>query len=245
MARPGIKLVSTDQGVAKTEVLLGRDSARRPFQRLPWQPWKKRFRCECCGGFTLDSVDCCDICPECGWEDWYESHDAPDQVVRPNYISLNVARSLVQRFGVGAAASANGSHGIAVGDIERMSPDEIAKLPRMSEKCRLAQLRPPTADEQPRYDWRSSSGLVWVFNAAETAFPCGVWQTKTLAEKWIASVGASGTLSAYALDESAWDSNVRLGHLRLERPERSTLDFKRRFTTAVTHFHYEGGSQVG
>jgi hypothetical protein len=84
--------------------------------------------------------------------------------------------------------------------------------------------------------------LVWVFTPASAAskFPTGVWTSREAAEAWIRSVDARGVLSAYTLDESAWDGNVRLGLLKLSKPERSEAKFKRTFTTAVDHFHYEG-----
>lgn len=83
---------------------------------------------------------------------------------------------------------------------------------------------------------------MWVFNPVDSPsrFPAGIWTSRAAAEEWIRSVGARGVLSAYTLDESAWDANVRLGLLRLSEPERSEAAFKRKFTTAVDHYHYNG-----
>jgi hypothetical protein len=88
----------------------------------------------------------------------------------------------------------------------------------------------------------SEPRMMWVFNHAQggAGFSCGVCSSRERAERWIADVGAAGTLSAYIVDESAYDSAVRLGRLRLDlgkRP-RDTPEFKRSFTTAVDHFHY-------
>jgi hypothetical protein len=82
----------------------------------------------CCDGFTLDYVDHCDICPKCGWEDWYECHDQPDDVVRPNYTSLNTARDIVRRFGPAAAHQVNRAKGMTAGEVESMSAEELSRL---------------------------------------------------------------------------------------------------------------------
>lgn len=84
--------------------------------------------------------------------------------------------------------------------------------------------------------------IVWVFNPVDSPsrFPAGIWTSRAAAEEWIRSVDARGVLSAYTLDESAWDANVRLGLLKLSEPERSEAAFKRKFTTAVDHYHYNG-----
>ena len=83
---------------------------------------------------------------------------------------------------------------------------------------------------------------IWVFNSDQAAsvFPCGVWSSRERAEQWIAQVGASGTLSAYILDESAYDSNVRLGQLRLDlgKQDRYAVEYERTFTTAIDHSHF-------
>jgi hypothetical protein len=82
--------------------------------------------------------------------------------------------------------------------------------------------------------------VVWVFSPIEsgTRFPTGVWSTKAKAREWIAECGAKGCLSAYVLDESAYESNVRLGLLNASSESRTTPEFKRVFTTAIEHEHY-------
>lgn len=72
------------------------------------------------------------------------------------------------------------------------------------------------------------------------AFPTGVWPTRESAEAWIRRVQAEGVLSAYVLGESAYESNVRLGMLKLDlgKQDRKAPEFERVFTTAVEHFHY-------
>lgn len=81
-------------------------------------------------------------------------------------------------------------------------------------------------------------GLVWVFQRSRGNFPSGVWSSKEKAENWIHQTQAEGTLSGYVLDESAYDSCVRLGHLNTDNPNRLTREFQRDFTTAVDHAHY-------
>lgn len=85
----------------------------------------------------------------------------------------------------------------------------------------------------------ASEHLVWVFQSSDatSGHPSGMWSSRERAEAWIKRVGAAGMLSAYVLDESAYDSNIRLGMLKLTKPERSTLEFQRGFTSAVDHVH--------
>ena len=102
-------------------------------------------------------------------------------------------------------------------------PDELEVLP----------------DEAPaRREPSQTGGLVWVFQRTGGHFPSGVWSSKENAERWIQQAGAAGTLSAYVLDESAYDSNVRLELLKIDNPERLTREFRRDFTTAIDHDHY-------
>jgi hypothetical protein len=68
-----------------------------------------------------------------------------------------------------------------------------------------------------------------------------VWSSRANAEHWIARLGASGTLSAYVLNESAYDSNVTAGRLKADGPERRTPEFIREFTTPIDHSHYTDG----
>lgn len=106
----------------------GRDRASRPWRPDPTDSSKRRFQCVCRGDYTLDVVDECDVCPKRGWEDWYECHDAPDRVTRPNYISLNDARSICARYGQGAACAVNRAKGLRRAELDSMSAEELAQL---------------------------------------------------------------------------------------------------------------------
>jgi hypothetical protein len=128
MSEQGTKMVTTSNGLVVHPVQFGRDARRRPFRRSLLPPWRKRYQCVCCGAYTLDSVDWCDICSRCGWEDWHEYNDAPDQCLRPNYVSLNTLRSVIQRFGYGAACHVNRARGLTVADLEAMSQAQLATL---------------------------------------------------------------------------------------------------------------------
>ena len=88
---------------------------------------------------------------------------------------------------------------------------------------------------------------MWLFHAEgnPATFPSGVWGDRTRAEEWITRMRASGTLSAYVVGESAYDSNVRLGLLKLSEARRSTQEFMRTFSTAVDHRHFEHGAPIG
>ncbi|MFG0243740.1 MAG: CPCC family cysteine-rich protein [Phycisphaerales bacterium JB054] len=109
-------------------VSLGRDKAIRPWQPNPKDPSKRRYQCVCCGEFTLDIVDECDVCPECGWEDMYECNESPDRVIRPNYISLNDARSICAKYGAGAACAVNRAKGMTRAELESMSTEQRSQL---------------------------------------------------------------------------------------------------------------------
>jgi hypothetical protein len=134
MSEEGIKIISTPDGAVRTEVQLGRDAATRPWRLIgAGEGAQKQFECQACGQFTLDSVDQCDICPQCSWEDWYECHDLPDKEVRPNYSSLNRAREIVRRFGPAAFVAANEKDGPTIEEFEAMSREELAALPTLED----------------------------------------------------------------------------------------------------------------
>lgn len=128
MTEPAVRIVMTPEGPVSQPVTLGRDTARRPYRRLLARPWRKVYQCLCCDAYTLDAVDCCDICPRCGWEDWYECHDSPDEKIPPNRLSLNEARRVVAAYGGAACTHANQSGGLSLSDLERMSPAERSEL---------------------------------------------------------------------------------------------------------------------
>jgi hypothetical protein len=97
-----------------------------------------------------------------------------------------------------------------------------------------------------QYEQQPGTNL-WVFTPNGRCFPAGIWTSREAADKWISEVGADGVLSVYILNESAYESNVRFEHLRLDlgKLDRRSAEYKRTFTTAVDHFHYEGGRAEG
>lgn len=103
-------------------------SSVRPFKEDLTRPSSKKYQCLCCSEYSLDSVEKYDICARCGWEDCPESNNAPSQDVSPNYVSLNAARSIVQRFGPAAACHVNRAGGLTLLDLESMSAEQIAAL---------------------------------------------------------------------------------------------------------------------
>lgn len=94
---------------------------------------------------------------------------------------------------------------------------------------------------RPIDDLLKSEHVVCMFHSLDvkSVFPTGIWASRKKAEAWIKKLNAADALSAYTPDESAHDSNVRLGHLKLTKPEPGTIEFQRKFTTAVDHHHYE------
>lgn len=60
---------------------------------------KERFRCPCCGYYTLESVGEYDICPVCFWEDDPLQRDKPDFGGGANKFSLNESRENYKKYG--------------------------------------------------------------------------------------------------------------------------------------------------
>ncbi len=90
---------------------------------------------------------------------------------------------------------------------------------------------------------------VWVFNTAKRNFPGGVFTTPELADEWIAAHRLTGVLTAYPLDQGAFDWALSQGctNLRAEKLEQKRHDpvFIGGFSTASQeHYHYEEGRRV-
>jgi len=87
---------------------------------------------------------------------------------------------------------------------------------------------------------------VWIFNGAHAPFPSGVFTSRALAEAWIARYRLTGTLTAYPLDEGAFDWALRTGAVTGRARERANEpEFVAAFSSAVQdHHHYEGGQAV-
>ena len=65
---------------------------------------KKKFRCPCCGYFTLDDEPGhFDICPVCYWEDDNIQSADPNYKGGANSMSLNEARQNYKRIGAKSA----------------------------------------------------------------------------------------------------------------------------------------------
>lgn len=133
MSEIGKKIIRTPDGLVEYEVALGRDQSKRAYT-TDRDTGHRKYQCVCCSRFTLNGVDHCEICGDCGWEDWYECHDAPDQVIRPNYVSLNQAKDIVERFGTAAVSQTNKAGGLSIEMIEKMSPNELARLKTIREE---------------------------------------------------------------------------------------------------------------
>ena len=85
---------------------------------------------------------------------------------------------------------------------------------------------------------------VWVFNGIKGHFPGGVFTTRELAEVWIRRNRLSGTLTAYPLDEGAFDWALRVGAVTgRARGRGDEPAFVAGFSSAgQEHYHYEHGS---
>ncbi len=87
-----------------------------------------------------------------------------------------------------------------------------------------------------------SEGLVWVFDGESNRYPSAVFSTRALAEAWIARLELSGKLTAYRVDECAYDWSMRLGYRTPKRDEpRSAEPVQPARSAAQEHYHYKDG----
>lgn len=81
--------------------------------------------------------------------------------------------------------------------------------------------------------------MVWVFNGAGATFPSAVFSSLEAAEAWIKLHGLKGTLTAYPLDESAYDWAIRMGYFKPKSAAHRSPEFIQKFSSASQeHFHY-------
>lgn len=96
-----------------------------------------------------------------------------------------------------------------------------------------------------------SEGWVFVFNGADPtgrgniAFASGVFSSRERAEEWIARRRLAGVLTAYPLNEGAYDWAVANGHFKPKRDDQRTPEFIGRFASGHLHWHYDNGSEDG
>ena len=84
---------------------------------------------------------------------------------------------------------------------------------------------------------------VWIFVSTGAQFPGGVFTSRARAEAWISERRLDGVLTAYPLDEGAFDWALRAGAVTGRARERGNEpEFVGGFTSAVQeHYHYEDG----
>lgn len=58
-----------------------------------------KFRCPCCGYYTLTTVGVYDVCPVCYWEDDPVQEDDPDFAGGANDLSLVECRENYKKYG--------------------------------------------------------------------------------------------------------------------------------------------------
>jgi hypothetical protein len=85
--------------------------------------------------------------------------------------------------------------------------------------------------------------MVWVFQGAGATHAAAVFKTKEGAIAWIEAKRLTGTLTAYPLDQSAYDWAVESGHFLPKNDEQRSARFIQRFSSAhQPHLHFEDGS---
>lgn len=84
---------------------------------------------------------------------------------------------------------------------------------------------------------------IWVFNGERSVLPSGVFSSRGLAESWIAEHKLSGILTAYPLDQGAYQWAIQQGVFTPTEDYQQEAKFIGRFTSAaLEHYHYENGS---
>lgn len=87
---------------------------------------------------------------------------------------------------------------------------------------------------------------IWVFQGDGARLPIAVFDDRRLAEEWIARDRVSGLLTAYPVNQSAYDWAVGRGYFEPRTEAKKTATFKQRFTSAsLPHHHYVDGAMVG
>ena len=59
----------------------------------------EKFKCPCCGYYTLPGAGAYDVCPVCFWEDDPVQEDDPDYAGGANDLSLNECRKNYEIYG--------------------------------------------------------------------------------------------------------------------------------------------------
>jgi hypothetical protein len=85
---------------------------------------------------------------------------------------------------------------------------------------------------------------VWVFTTGTDTTPGGVFSSRERAEVWIRDRRLTGILTAYPLDEGAFDWALRVGAVTGRARDRGDEPaFVGSFTSAgQDHYHYEDGT---
>ena len=60
---------------------------------------KLKYKCPCCGYYTLKELGVYVICPVCYWEEEPDQLEDPDLEEQANTVSLNQARENYKKFG--------------------------------------------------------------------------------------------------------------------------------------------------
>jgi hypothetical protein len=88
----------------------------------------------------------------------------------------------------------------------------------------------------------ASNTFVWVFVGEHAAFPSGVFTTRERADSWIRNHRLSGVLTAYPVDQGAYDWAIDQGFFNPKNDDKRTPDFIGKFSSAMQeHFHYAEG----
>ena len=59
----------------------------------------EKFKCPCCGYYTLPGAGAYDVCPVCFWEDDPVQEEEPDLAGGANDLSLNESRENYKKYG--------------------------------------------------------------------------------------------------------------------------------------------------
>jgi len=90
----------------------------------------------------------------------------------------------------------------------------------------------------------TQNSRVWVFVGEGGRLPSGVFSSREHAEVWILQHRLSGMLTAYPIDQGAYDWAVESGVFKPNTEEKRTPKFIGQFSSAsLEHYHYDDGTR--
>ena len=88
-----------------------------------------------------------------------------------------------------------------------------------------------------------SKPTVWVITQEGAPLPCGIFQDREAAVRFIEGHSLCCTLSEFPLNESTYDHALRLGLFSPKKPHEFETQFVGEFSPRLPHFHFTSGRE--